>query len=116
MIFHMKRGMNATVDSYVWSVKIRPIQDDNHELGSKWVVSEISCCKPCIVVRDSICVPSWDVTPSSHHYLDLALKLPSIIVKEGLNFLIWFRSLSKLDKNSSNSVLDWLGDRYMTTT
>ena len=97
-----------------WSVKIRSIHDD--ELGNKWVGSEISHCKPCIVVRDSICVPSWDVTSSGHHDLDLALKSPSIIVKEGLNCLIWFRSLSKLDKNSSNSVIDWLGDRYVTTT
>ena len=94
-----------------WSVKIRSIHDD--ELGSKWVGSEISCCKPCIVVRDPICVPSSDVTSSGYHDLDLALKSPSIIVKEGLNCLIRFRSLLKLDKNS---VLDWLGDRYVTTT
>ena len=52
------------------------------------------CCKPCIVVRDSICLPSWDIT-SGCHDLDLALKLPSIIVKEGLNC----QNLTKLDKN-----------------
>ena len=82
-------------------------------MGSKWVGSEISCCKPWIVVRDSVYVPSWDVTSSDYHDLDLALKLPSIIAKEGLDCLIWFRGLSKLLNNSSNSI-DWLGDRYMT--
>ena len=84
-------------------------------MGSKWVGSGLSYCKPCIVARDSIYVPSWDVTSSGHHDLDLTLKYSSIIVKEDLNCLIWFRSLSKLDKNSSNSVIDWLGDRYVTT-
>ena len=97
-----------------WSVKIRSIHDV--ELGGKWAGSEISCWKPCTVIRDSICVPSWDLTSSGHYDLDLALKSPSIIVKEGLDCLIWFRSLSKLDKNSSNAVLDWFGDRYVTIT
>ena len=69
-----------------------------------------------IVVRNWVCVPSWDVISSAHHDLDLALKSPSIIAQEGLNCLILFRSLSKLDRNSSNSVIDWLGDWYMTTT
>ena len=74
------------------------------ELGSKWVGSKISCYNLCIVVRDSICLPSWDVAFSEHHDLDLAS--PSIILQNGLNCLICFRSLSKLDKNSSNSVID----------
>ena len=97
-----------------WSVKISSVHDD--ELGSKWVGSETGCCKPWTIVTDSIFVPSWDVTSSGHHDLDLALKLPSIIVKEGLNCLIWFRSLSKLDKNFSNSIMGWLGDWYVKTT
>ena len=48
------------IAKFGWSVKIRSIYDD-YELERKWVGSEINCCKPCIVVRDSICVPSWDV-------------------------------------------------------
>ena len=75
------------IAKFGWSVKIRSIHDD-YELESKWVGSEISCCKPWIVVRDSICVPSWDVTSSDHHDINLALKLPGVIVKEGLNCLI----------------------------
>ena len=63
-----------------------------------WVWDKVVANPQCIIVRDSICVPSWDVT-SGHHDLDLALKSPSIIMKEGLNCLLWFRSLSKLDKN-----------------
>ena len=90
-----------------WSVKIRSIHDD--EWGSKWVGSEISCYKPCIVVRDSICVPSWDVTSSGHHDLDLALKSPSIIVKEGFNCLIWFSSIKIRQKfiKLSNRLTWW---------
>ena len=43
---------------------------------------------------------------SDHHDQDLALKSPSITVKEDLSILTWFNNLSKLTKNSSNSLLD----------
>ena len=56
-----------------------------------------------------------EITSPDHHDLDLALKSPNIIVKEGLNCLIWFRGLSELYKNS-NLVIDWLGDQYVTIT
>ena len=68
-------------------------------MGSKWVGSEISCSKSCIVVRDSICMPLWDVTSSGYDGLDLTLKSPSIIIKEGLgnqcdnNITFWFWSV-----------------------
>ena len=43
---------------------------------------------------------------SDHHDRDLALKSPSITVKEDLSMLTWFNNLLKLTKNSSNSLLD----------
>ena len=78
--------MPLSTAKFVWSVKVNSIHDD--ELGSKSVESEISCCKRCIIVRDSIYVPSLDVASSGYHGLDLALKSPIIIVKKGLNYLI----------------------------
>ena len=65
---------------FVWSVKTRSIHDD--ELGSKWGGSEIAFRKPCIVFRDSICMPSWNETYSGYHNLDIALKSPSMILKK----------------------------------
>ena len=47
-----------------WSVNIRSMH-----VGSKF-----SCCKPKVVVRESICEPSFDLMSSFHHDLDLALK------------------------------------------
>ena len=43
---------------------------------------------------------------SDHQDQGLALKFPSITVKEDLRLLTWFNNLSKLTKNS--------GDLYMT--
>ena len=51
-----------------------------------------------------------------HQDRDLALKSPILTVKEDLSILTWFDSLSKLIENSSNSLLDWLGDLDMTVT
>ena len=78
--------------------------------------SDINWWNPHVVVRESIWDPSYDVMSSDHQDQDLALKSPSITVKEDLSILTWFNNLSKLTKNSSNSLLDWLGDLYMTAT
>ena len=59
------------------------MQDD--KFGNRWVGSDISWCNPCIVVNESMSVPSGDVMSSGHHDLDLALKFPNIIVKDGLS-------------------------------
>ena len=48
--------MPLSIAKFCCSVKIRSIHDD--KLGSKGVGLEKSCCKPSVVVRDSICVPS----------------------------------------------------------
>ena len=53
----------------------------------------------------------WGGTYYDYLDLDLALKLPIIIVKDGLSPLTKLSKLSKFDKNSSNSTIDWLGDR-----
>ena len=53
---------------------------------------------------------------SDHHDQDLVLKSPSIAAKEDLCILSWFNNLSKLTKNSSDSLLNWLGDLYVTAT
>ena len=78
--------------------------------------SDISWYNPYVVVRESIWDPSYDVISSDHHDRDLALKSPPITVKENLSILSWINNLSKLTKNSSNSLLDWVGDLYITAT
>ena len=55
----------------------------DNEFGNKWVGSDISCCSPCSVVNESMSVTSGDVMSTDHHDLDLALKSPNIIVKDG---------------------------------
>ena len=55
--------------------------------------------------------PSGDVMSSGHHDLDLALKSPNVMVKDGWRYLTKLFSFSKFDKNSSNSTVVWLGDR-----
>ena len=83
----------------------------DNEFGNKWVSSDNICCSPCTVVNESMPVPSGDVMSSGHHDLDLALKSPNIIVKDGWSCLTKFRSFSKFDKNSSNLTVVWLGDQ-----
>ena len=51
---------------------------------------------------------------SDHQDQHLALKSASITIKEDLTILTWFNNLSKVTKNFSNLVLDWLGDLNMT--
>ena len=51
-------------------------------------------------------VPSGGIMSSGHHDLDLALKLPNVIVKDGLSPLTNLIKFSKFDKNSSNSAVD----------
>ena len=46
-----------------------------------------------------------------HHEKDLPLKSPVITDKNGLRLFMSLKSLSKLDKNKSNSILFWLGER-----
>ena len=82
----------------------------DNEFGNRWVGSDISWSNPCIVVNESMSVPSDDVMSSGHHDLDLALKSPNIIVKDGLSPLTKLSIFSKFDKNSSNSTVDWLRD------
>ena len=78
--------------------------------------SDINWWNPYVVVSESIWDPSNDVMSSDHHDWDLALKFPSITVKEDLSIFTLFNNLSKLTKNSSNSLLDWLGDLCITAT
>ena len=78
--------------------------------------SDINWWNPYVVVSESIWDPSNDVMSSDHHDWDLALKFPSISVKEDLSIFTLFNNLSKLTKNSSNSLLDWLGDLCITAT
>ena len=95
--------------NWIWSMKMKLMQDS--EFGNRWVGSGISWCNPCILVNESLSVPSGDVLSSGHHDLDLALKPPNnIIVEYGLNPLKRLSRLSKFDNNSSSSTVDWLGD------
>ena len=47
----------------------------------------------------------------AYHKEDLALKSPVITDKHGLRLFTSFKSCSKFDKNNSNSLLLWLGER-----
>lgn len=49
-----------------------------------WEGSEISCCKPKVVVSESIYEPSLNVVSLFHHDSDLALKSLSITTKDDL--------------------------------
>ena len=53
-----------------------------------WVGSDISWCNPWIVCNESMPVPSGGLMSSGHHNLDLALKLPNIILQDGLSCLM----------------------------
>ena len=55
----------------------------DNEFGNKWIGSDIIYCSPCTVVNQSMSEPSGDVMSSGHHDLDLALKSPNVIVKDG---------------------------------
>ena len=79
---------------------------EDSKFGNRWVWSDISWCNPCIVVIELMSVPSGDIMSSGHHDLDLKLKFPIIIVKDGLNPLTKLSKFSKIDKNSSNSTVD----------
>ena len=46
-----------------------------------------------------------------HHEEDLSLKSPVITDKNGLRSFMLLKSFPKLDKNKSNSLLFWLGER-----
>ena len=51
-------------------------------------------------------LPSDNVMSSGHHDLDLALKSPNTIVKDGFNPLTKSNKFSKFNNNSSNSNVD----------
>ena len=52
------------------------MQDD--DWGNLWVGSEIICLKPCVVVRESICVRCKVLMSLDHHAGDLALRSPKM--------------------------------------
>ena len=81
MLWCNERANSVSPANLDWSVKIRSMQ--YNEFGNKWVASDSNCCSPCTVVNESMSVPSGDVMPSGHQDLDLALKLPNTIVKDG---------------------------------
>ena len=60
---------------------MRSMQDN--EFGNKCVSSDISCCSPRTVVKESMSIASGDVMSSAQHDLDLALKSPNVIIKDG---------------------------------
>ena len=97
-----------------WSVKIKSIQDD--DWSNTWVGSEIICLKPCIVIRESICVPCKVLMSSDHHAGDLALRSPKMTVNWDFEQSVLLSNSSKPDKKDSNLEVLWLGDLYTTAT
>ena len=59
-----------------------------------------------LLMNNVINEPSGYVMSSGHHDLDLVLKLPNIIVKDGLSPLTKLSRFSKFNKNSSDSIVD----------
>ena len=55
--------------------------------------------------------PSIVLMSLDHHEEDLALKSHVITDENGLRSFMSLKSFSKLDKNKSNSILFWLGER-----
>ena len=97
-----------------WSVKMRSMQDD--EFWKMCVVYDVSWEKPYSELIDSVCVPSLFVMLWTHQLLDLALKLPSRIVKAGSWFLILPKRFSRDKRKCSNLPWFWLGERYKVIT
>ena len=97
-----------------WSVKIKSIQ--HSDWGSIWLWSGINCIKPCVVVRESICVTYKLAMSLDYHSVDLALKSPKIIVNWDFKQSMLLRKFSKPDKKDSNSEVLWLGDLCKTAT
>ena len=95
-----KITFNARV-TLVYSIRSMQVE----EVGSKWVDWAIDWWKPWVVVNESILEPSYVVISSKHQDLDRALKSRSITEKDDFNCFTWFNSLSKLVKNSLNSLL-----------
>ena len=91
-----------SVYKFGWSIKIRSIHEG--KFGKRWVGSDISWCKPWLVVKYLVC----------GHDLNLALKSASITKKDEYNLFTWFNSQSKWKWKSLNSLAVWLGDLYIT--
>ena len=72
------------------------MQDD--DWGNKWVGSEITCLKPRVVVKESICVPYKVVMSSDHHAGDLALRSPRTTVNWDFEQSTLLSKSSKPDK------------------
>ena len=97
-----------------WSAKNKSIQDD--DWGNIREGSKIICLKPCIVVRESICMPCKVVMSSEHYAGDLALRSPKTAVNWDFEQSALLSNSSKPDKKDSNSEVCWLGDLYTTAT
>ena len=74
-------------------------------MGCIWVGSEINCLKPCVIVRESICVLCKVAMSLDHHSGDLALSSPKIIVNLISEQSLW------LSKSSIKTVLHKLRAR-----
>ena len=77
-------------------MKIKSIQ------GDIWVGSEIICLKPCVVVRESICVPFNVVMSLDHHAGGLALRSPKTTVNLDFEQNALLSKSSKQDKKDSD--------------
>ena len=64
----------------------------------------IICLKPCVVVKESICVPCKVVMSSDHHAGDLALRSPKTTVNFDFEQSALLSKSSKSDKKDSNTL------------
>ena len=72
------------------------MQDD--DWGNKWVGSKITCLKPCVVVKESICVSCKVVMSSDHHAGDVVLRSPRTTVNWDFEQSTLLSKSSKPDK------------------
>ena len=96
-------------DKFDWFVNIRSIQDEL--LVWTWFGSFINWEKPFEDVNENKCDPSNAFMSLHHHEEDLALKSPVTTDKRGLRLFMALKRFSKLDKNNSDWLLFWLGER-----
>ena len=101
--------MPEFTDRFGKPVKIKSIQEE--PFVCICVGSFISLGNPFEEVGANSFELSVVLMSLGHHMEDLVLKLPVITDEDGLRRLVLLKSFSKLDKNKSDSLLFWLGER-----
>ena len=96
-------------DRFGWFVNSKSIQEELFVWI--WAGSFINWEKLFEDVNEYKCDPSIVFMWLHHHEEDFTLKSPVTTDKDGLRLFISLKKLCKLDKNNSDWLLFWLGER-----